>query len=441
MKKKILIVDDKQSAQNDIHTLLSREYEVVSVSSAEEALQRFTADDRPDMVLYTLATPHLTGLELQRRMTERYGERIPFLFAFTDKDEELRYLSLDANATDYVMVPCKNEVLLHRVSCIMRHIDSLQQLRGLRAVAETDTMTGLLNRRSVQKTLTELCARSSGILMMIDLDNFKLVNDLYGHGMGDRVLARFAEILRSSIRTSDIAGRMGGDEFIVFCRDIRSERLIADKAAAVNANLLAAAKEFMGEDMSIPLGASMGAVFVPDEGTSFPDLYRKADKALYSVKQNGKHGYAFFHGGEGHAEKPAHRSGSESLETVRAILEERGHQGGAYELGLENFRCVFRFLMRGMEVFRYDAELILFTFAADVPEDTVDMFGAMLRQVLRRSDICAKSSNRQYMALLPQPLTAHGEAAIARVLESWKRLNPAPVQVEHESLALGQPNA
>lgn len=435
--RKILIVDDTRAAQADAYAVLEKEYEVLFAVSAEEALQLCTAEDRPDMVIYALKTPYLTGLELQRRMTELYGERIPFLFLLTEEEEERRYLSLDADATDYVLLPCRSELLLHRVSNIMRHIDSLQQLRGLRAVAETDTMTGLLNRRSVQKTLTELCARSSGILMMIDLDNFKLVNDLYGHGMGDRVLVRFAEILRSSIRSSDVAGRMGGDEFIVFCRDIRSERLIAEKTASVNANLLAAAKEFMGDDMNIPLGASMGAVFVPDEGTSFIDLYRKADKALYSVKQNGKHGYAFFHGGEGRATAEPRKGASESLETVRAILDERGHQGGAYELGLENFRCVFRFLMRGMEVFRYDAELILFTFAPDIPEDVVDTFGVMLRQVLRRSDAYAKSSNRQFMALLPQPLSAHGEVAIRRILENWHKLNDTPVTVEHESLTLG----
>ena len=436
--KKILIVEQAMGAQNEAFTMLSQQYEVLFAPSSDDALGLCSAEDRPDMVLYALATPFLAGLELQRRMTERYGERIPFLFAIADEAEERRYLSLDADATDYVFFPCKTDVLLHRVSNIMRQIDNLQQLRGLRAVAESDTMTGLLNRRSVQKTLTDLCERATGILMMIDLDNFKLVNDLHGHGMGDRVLVRFADILRSSIRTSDVAGRMGGDEFIIFCRDIRSERLIAEKATFINESLLAVAKELMGDDMNIPIGASIGAVFVPDEGTSFVDLYRKADKALYSVKHNGKHGYAFFHGSEGPAMAGPRKSGSESLETIHMILEERGRRGGAYELGLENFRCIFRFLMRGMDVFHYDAELILFTFNSDATEDTVDAFGAMLRQVLRRSDIYAKSSNRQYMALLPQPLTAHGEAAIQRVLESWDRLNGTPVTVEHESLTLGE---
>ena len=434
--KKILIADQPQAAQSAAYAALSNQYEVLFAASDEEALTLCTAEDRPDMVLYALTVPDPDGLELQRGMTERYGERIPFLFALSGEAEERGYLGLDADATDYVLLPYRTEVLLHRVRSIMHQIDSLRQLQGLRAVAETDAMTGLLNRRSLQKTLTELCAHAGGVLMMIDLDNFKPVNDLYGHGMGDRVLIRFADILRNSIRTSDVAGRMGGDEFIVFCRDIHSEHLIAEKAAAINDSLLAAAKEFMGEDMSIPLGASVGAVFVPDEGKVFADLYRKADKALYSVKQNGKHGCAFFHGDESRAAAQPHKSGSASLETVRIILEERGHQGGAYELGLENFRCIFRFLMRGMEVFHYDAELILFTFGPDTSEDTVDAFGVMLRQVLRRSDIYAQSSSRQYMALLPQPLSAHGAVAIRRILESWKRLDGAPVTVEHESLTL-----
>lgn len=436
--KKILIVDQVRGVQSEACAALSKEYEVLFAASPEDALTLCAVEDRPDMVLCALAAPCPAGLELQRRMTERYGERIPFLLVFTDEEDELRYLGLDADATDYVFLPCRTGVLLHRVGSIIRQIDSLRQLQGLRMVAETDAMTGLLNRRSLQKTLTELCAHSGGVLMMVDLDNFKPVNDLYGHGTGDRVLIRFAEILRNSIRASDIAGRMGGDEFILFCRDVHSERLIAEKADAINKSLLAAAKELMGEDMSIPLGASMGAVFVPDEGKNFADLYRKADKALYSVKQNGKHGCAFFHGEGDHAAAEPHRSGSASLETVRTILEERGCQGGAYELGLENFRCVFRFLLRGLEVFRCDAELILFTFGPDAAEETVDAFGVMLRRALRRSDVCAKGGSRQHIALLPQPLSAHGEVAIRRILENWKRLGGAPVTVEHEPLALDE---
>ena len=130
--------------------------------------------------------------------------------------------------------------------------------------------------------------------MMIDLDSFKPVNDIYGHAMGDKVLIRFAEIIRSSIRATDIAGRIGGDEFVVFCKSILDEDVIADKAAYINEQVLLSAKELMGQSMNIPLGASIGCAFAPDEGADFVNLYKKADKALYFVKQNGKLGYKVY---------------------------------------------------------------------------------------------------------------------------------------------------
>lgn len=95
-------------------------------------------------------------------------------------------------------------------------------------------------------------------------------------------------------RAADIVGRMGGDEFIAFCQYVSEEEVVAEKTKYINEELLKSAKEFMGEDMTIPLGASIGAVAVPDEGTDFLTLYQKADKALYNVKQNGKHGFAIY---------------------------------------------------------------------------------------------------------------------------------------------------
>ncbi|SEF95549.1 GGDEF domain-containing protein [Lachnospira multipara] len=81
-------------------------------------------------------------------------------------------------------------------------------------------MTGLLNKASSQEEIDLLAKSNAGALMMIDLDSFKPVNDIYGHDMVDKVLIRFAEIIRSAIRSTDLAGRMGGDEFIVFCKNI-----------------------------------------------------------------------------------------------------------------------------------------------------------------------------------------------------------------------------
>lgn len=434
--KKILLVEDAPLTQKTITEILSAKYETVCAASGDEAIALY-AREQPDMVLSELIMPQMSGLELQRELTERYERLIPFMFMADDQHEENESLGLESGAMDYIGKPFKSEVLLRRVDNIMRQIDSLRQIQGLKVVAESDPMTGLLNKIFAQKTLSELCPKASGVLMMLDLDNFKLVNDLYGHGMGDRVLIRFADILRGNVRSSDVVGRFGGDEFIIFCRDIHSERLVAEKSEAINAELLAAAREFMGESMNIPLGASLGAVFVPDEGTDFSELYKKADKALYSVKQNGKHGYAVYHGQGARGGDLAPQSPSDILAEASRILAERNRQSGAFELGFEHFRTLYRFFVRVMENYHYDTEFVVFTFAPEASTEAVDAFGDLLRCTLRRSDVYTRSSAVRYLVLLPQPIPDHGEAAIRRILGLWSRHERyEPVTFEHEPVPL-----
>ena len=148
--------------------------------------------------------------------------------------------------------------------------------------------------------------------MILDLDNFKLVNDLHGHAMGDKILIRFAELIKGMIRSTDVAGRIGGDE------------IIFNKACFLNHQLIISAKNFMGDDMQIPLGTSTGAVFVPNEGRDFATLTDKADKALYKVKHHGKHGCAFF--GE---ETSTATAGHKNLSQTQMILAERSREAGA----------------------------------------------------------------------------------------------------------------
>ncbi len=436
--KKILIVEDSVLMQKAIRDILSTQYETFCAASGAEAIELY-ARETPDLILSELMMPQMTGLELQRALTERHGGQvIPFMFMADDKHEDSESLGLESGAMDYIGKPFKPEVLLRRVGNIMRQLDSLRQLQGLKVVAESDPLTGLLNKTTVQKTLGELCLKSSGVLMMIDLDNFKLVNDLHGHGMGDRVLVRFADILRSLVRASDVVGRVGGDEFAVFCHDIRSERIVTEKSEAINASLLASAKEFMGEEMNIPLGASIGAVFVPDEGTDFAELYRKADKALYAVKQNGKHGCNVYHGHEAHSGLENAQEPSDMLLEASRILKERNRQKGAFELGFENFRTLYRFFVRVMENYRYDAEFVVFSFAPGISDETAVAFGDLIRKTLRRSDVYTRSASNRYLVLLPHPIPDRGEIVIQRILELWSQHESyQPVTFEHGPVPLG----
>ena len=414
--KKILIVDDASFMRKVTSGILSIRYQIVSASSGKEAIALY-AQEKPDLILSDLYMPDMTGLELKRTLQDEYGGIIPFVFITADEREESESRGLEAGAIDYIHKPFKPEVLLRRIDNAMRQVENDQKIRGLRTVLETDPMTGLLNKAFAQKTLTEICAHESGVLMMVDLDSFKLVNDLYGHAMGDKVLIRFGEILRSAIRTSDVAGRIGGDEFIVFCRDAHDEELIAQKSRQINEMLVASAKELMGADMTIPLGASIGAVGVPDEGTNFQALSEKADKALYQVKQNGKHGYAIFR--EHVAAENRADNASATMESVKMILGERNRQRGAYALGFENFRTIYRFLVRTIENYHYKTELVLYTLNGDA--EAVDRFGEILRQSLRRSDVYTKNGANQYLVLLLEIVQEDMETVLTRIQTNWEK--------------------
>ena len=414
--KKILIVDDASFMRKVTSGILSIKYQIVSASSGKEAMELYKTE-KPDLVLSDLYMTDMTGLELQRELQEQTEEVIPFVFITADEREESESRGLEAGAIDYIRKPFKPEVLLRRIDNAMRQIETAEKIRGLRTVLETDPMTGLLNKAFAQKTLAEVCAHESGVLMMVDLDSFKLVNDLYGHAMGDKILIRFGEILRSVIRTSDVAGRIGGDEFIVFYRDAHDEELIAQKSRQINEMLLASAKELMGEDMGIPLGASIGAVGVPDEGSDFQTLSEKADKALYQVKQNGKHGYAIFR--ERAASESRTDNASATMESLKMILGERNRQRGAYELGFENFRTIYRFLVRTIENYHYKAELVLYTLNGDA--EAVDRFGEVLGQSLRRSDVYTKHGANQYLVLLLEIVENDMNTVLTRIQTNWEK--------------------
>lgn len=427
--KKILIVDDAVFMQKVTSEMLSQKYETVCASSGAEALELYERE-KPDMILTDLIMPGMTGLELQQALQERYTERIPIMFMTADEREDNESRSFEGGAADYIRKPFKKDVLLRRVGNIMSHVERVE---GLKAVAETDPMTGLLNKAYAQKVLTDVCARATGVLMMVDLDSFKLVNDLHGHGMGDKVLIRFAEILRGVIRASDVAGRMGGDEFIVFCRDVRDREIIAEKSRLINESLLASAKEFMGADMNIPLGASIGAVAVPEEGTEFSVLYRKADKALYRVKQNGKHGYAFYRGASVQAETEKTETSAGTIENARVILEERNRKKGAYELGFEQFRSVYRFVIRAIENDRRAVKLAMFTLRHGA---AAEGFGEALGGSLRRSDVYTRSGNTQYLVLLTDMEASDDQPILDRVLEHWEGGGGRAADVAYESILI-----
>ena len=166
----------------------------------------------------------------------------------------------------------------------------------LARMAETDAMTGLYNRCTAKKKIEDYMKEypdEESAVIMFDMDNFKTANDVFGHAYGDSMIRKNAEKLNSYFRENDIVCRMGGDEFLVLCRNIREE--------AVNEKL----KQILSDmevtyhtgKKAIKFSISAGYAMIPRQGNTFDELYRKADTALFTAKMNGKSTFAQYDSG------------------------------------------------------------------------------------------------------------------------------------------------
>ena len=154
--------------------------------------------------------------------------------------------------------------------------------------AKMDALTGILNKGAVTETIKEYLAESEPdqlhALLMIDCDNFKAVNDTFGHAVGDEVIKYFASILKRTFRDSDIKGRFGGDEFMVFMKNTTKE------ATALRAGQLndAIRKPYLKDGKEIKISCSIGISYFPKDGKDFDTVFASADDALYKAKSLGK---------------------------------------------------------------------------------------------------------------------------------------------------------
>lgn len=162
----------------------------------------------------------------------------------------------------------------------------------LRRKTDSDPLTGLLNRRAIEAKVNYLLKKNKkGFLFMIDLDNFKQINDTYGHGEGDLLLYQIGVLLKSIFRESDPVARVGGDEFLAFMADADHPEYARQKADVFLGKLFE-----LSENIGYHVSASIGIAGCPPNGSQFELLYDSADQAMYCAKKAGKHGYAFADG-------------------------------------------------------------------------------------------------------------------------------------------------
>lgn len=185
---------------------------------------------------------------------------------------------------------------LQKISGIIINIDAEKQAeRALQDRAERDSLTKLLNKDAGRRQAEDYFARfpdgAHSALLIIDLDNFKQVNDRYGHLFGDAVLSQVAREIKKLFRNQDIISRIGGDEFLVLMRGVSDYNLVESRCQRL---LTVFQNIFQNQKQKMPLSCSIGIALAPAQGRTYYDLFNRADRALYRAKAKGKNMFVFF---------------------------------------------------------------------------------------------------------------------------------------------------
>ncbi len=428
MEYHIAVVDDDVASLNNVRILLTERGMKVSCLRSGKDLLKYMEEHTPDLILMDVIMPDMDGFATLNRLrfVEEKAEkkRTPVIFLTGDGDVEAERRGLRLGASDFIHKPINPDVITRR---IVNSITNNQTIASLTEEATIDKLTGLYNKAygttRITDAIKDVLKEVTGALLMFDLDNFKLVNDLFGHDMGDRVLAAFADNLKKNTRETDILSRIGGDEFLGLFPSIDDEKAVASLTERLNNELLTDAAELMGEDFGIPLGISVGAVMLTGTKESYESLFDMADSAMYSAKNNGKHGHSIYSMTSDTKEYDRLDLGHE-IDRITRIMEERNSEEGALLLGADSFALCYRLIVRQTALHGRKALKMIFSLvpdegsASDMPEAS-DRFGTLLQAKLRKSDIIYRNRSSQFFVVLQELSEEDSGKVIDRILSEW----------------------
>jgi diguanylate cyclase (GGDEF)-like protein len=291
---KIMIVEDDDGIRELVYFALRKQgYKVVAYDSALKALDNIQSD-KVDIIISDLMMPKMDGIEFCSVVKKKYKHI--FFIILTAKDSiDDKVEGLEVGADEYITKPFDFMELLARVKAAERIINTQKQLifvnEQLEKLADTDELTKLKNRRYFQSEAPKEIQRADRYghtvaVLMLDIDDFKQINDTYGHLVGDEALKMVSSVLLGSTRASDIVCRYGGEEFVIFLPEINPKNAfkVAEK---IRKNMEAA--KLSTEEGKISMTISIGiAIKTPHMHINLKELIDQADKALYSAKKDGK---------------------------------------------------------------------------------------------------------------------------------------------------------
>jgi diguanylate cyclase (GGDEF)-like protein len=297
---RVLAAEDNPVFQSMLRTMLTKwGYQPVIARSGTEAWRVLESQDAPRLAVLDWMMPGMDGVEICRRVRSANREPYIYILLLTARTESQDLIDgMDAGADDYLTKPFNAHELRVRLHAGRRILDLQEELlktrEALRVQATHDGLTGLVNRNSILETLNDEISRAARTnqplsVLMVDLDKFKMVNDMHGHLAGDAVLREAARRLKGSARRYDSVGRYGGEEFLVVLPGCDA----TDAAAqAERMRAAIAAAPFVTPSQPLSVTASLG---VACSSQCAPEsLIRHADDALYAAKARGRNQVAAY---------------------------------------------------------------------------------------------------------------------------------------------------
>ena len=291
--EKLLIVDDSRFQRVVFREMLAEKFEILEAVDGKECLEIIKKNgNNIDIVLLDLVMPNMDGFEvLRKRQTIKEFESIPVIALTTSNEISFQTEAFELGANDFIMKPVDARIAISRINNTLesvRHLkEVLEEQNSWKLKSQIDEMTHLFNKITTEKMVTSVLSEFSQkkqALIVVDIDNFKSVNDILGHKVGDHIICVVAGVLSSLFRNIDIIGRIGGDEFVVLMRNVPDYNVVTKKAA----QLIDLFEN--KEGLSIPenISVSVGIAFSDDNDRTFSDLFSKSDQALYMSKKCGK---------------------------------------------------------------------------------------------------------------------------------------------------------
>ncbi|MBQ8598316.1 MAG: diguanylate cyclase [Lachnospiraceae bacterium] len=422
--KHILLVDDVTLNIKCASEILNESYEITTAKSGRKALLALK-ETIPDLILLDEEMPEMSGYDvLEKIKAEPNLADIPVIFLTEDQDKKNESRGFESGVADYICKPFNPEDMYTRIEKVLQMNERSDGGSGMRK----DLLTGLPDKKYLEEKLGQvIAAKEKGVFLLLDLDNFRLINENYGYGIGDQVMIKASQVLTEEAPYGDVVCRIEDDEFAIFLQGDYQRDKIRNIIRRIIAGMEYEIGEYLGDDNEFKVSVSVGVARLPEDGMDFDGLYKLADKALYYVKQNGKRGYHFYRDRAETEHSVDEEDSLINLMQLERLIQEKEYATGAYRVEYHSFKRIYHFVSRCMERKSQDAQLVLFTLSISEEcekkggreENAMLVLEKAISKSLRRGDVATRCGNCQYVVILMNASNENGDMVAGRIKDKF----------------------